>query len=186
MVHTSRIQLHNTQQIFAATRGNHMKCFGRALAVLSLLALAASVQAATLTYNQADGTATITPDAGGVIIGYDLTSNGKFFVDPARVPTLGSAAFFTNTESEIGDSDLTFAGKSIPIPLAILFPLNDKPTDQASLAAKFTGAVYIPALGQQNDLTLSFNGTNIPEPATAALGGLCLLGLAAARRRMFA
>lgn len=165
-----------------------MKTLVRSLLCLTVFAvLAAPSLAATLTYTQETGRAVIDPTDGGTnptgkVLGYGLQSAGKFFVDPARVSVYPAPAptFFTSNADLISDNDLTFAGVSTPINLGQLFV--NKANSLAELQGNFTGQFAITALGG-GEPPMSLVFIPIPEPATAGLAGLSLLGLAAFRRR---
>ncbi len=163
-----------------------MKTLVRSLLCLTVFAvLAAPSVAATLTYTQEGGTAVLDPTDGGAnpsakVTGYTMLSNGAFNVDATRTAAFGNAFFFTNTASEISETDLTLAGTSNLINFKKLFTNNA--TSLADLQSKLTLTQTTGAPGTpETAMTLVF--VPIPEPATAGLAGLCLVGLAAFRRR---
>jgi hypothetical protein len=153
-----------------------MKTLVRSILSLTLFAvLAAPSFAATLRYTAVDGKAVIDPTDGGTnptgkVLGYNLASAGKFFVDPARTSAFPPPAqtFYENTASVIGDNDLSFAGVSTPINLGKLFVDNinapNASAGQAQLAANFTNQFFLPSLGGgEVPMTLTYV---VPEPAT--------------------
>lgn len=159
----------------------------RLLLTLAVLLVASPGFAATLFYYP-DGHAEIDPtDKGsnpsGKLTGYNLASNGQFHVDPARQSAFPppSPTFFENTSNVIGDNDLTLAGTSAIINLGKLFIDNipNSPQAQSQLEAKFTARIYVATVGTPE---VVLPAVYVPEPATAAMGGLCLLGLAFRRR----
>jgi hypothetical protein len=157
----------------------------RLLLTLAVLLVASPSYAATLYYYAATGQGEIDPtskgaEAGGKVTGYNLVSNGRFFVDPARTSAFPppSPTFFENTSNVIGDNDLTLQGTSALLNLRQLF--ITAPANQAELDAKFTGKIYVATPGTPEVVLPAV--FIIPEPATAAMGGLCLLGLAFRRR----
>jgi hypothetical protein len=119
-------------------------------------------------------------EPGAKVTGYNLASNNQFFVDPARTSAFPppSPTFFENTSSVIGDNDLTLAGTSNLLNLRQLFV--NAPANQAELDQKFTAKIFVGAVGTGEAVLPAV--FIIPEPATAAMGGLCLLGLAFRRR----
>jgi hypothetical protein len=159
----------------------------RTLAILFVMAptLGLSMPAfgTTLRYNFLNHTAVLDPSTSpsGKVLGYNLASNGKFFVDPARTSAFPppSQTFFENNSSTIGDNDLTLAGTSAIINLGVLFTPANRPQNLQQLVSNFTGRIYVPSLGGGERQILI-----APEPAAAVLTGLCLLGLAASRRRL--
>jgi len=141
-----------------------------------------------LVYTEATGTAVLDPTDGGAnpsgkIFGYNLASDAKFFVDPVRQSAFPAPAptFFENTASVIGDNDFSFQGTGNVINLGKLFTTNA--TSLAQVEANFTNRIYVGGLGG-GELQIPIQFVAIPEPATAGLAGLTLLGLAAFRRRM--
>lgn len=164
-----------------------MKTLACSVLTLAIVAVAAvSASAATLTYDGFTGKAVLDPTDGGTnptgkIFGYNLASNAKFFVDPARTSAFPAPAptFFENTASVIGDNDFSFQGTAATINLGQLFVT--KAASKAEVEANFTNRIYVGGLGG-GELQIPVNFI-IPEPATAGLAGLCLVGLAALRRR---
>jgi hypothetical protein len=119
-------------------------------------------------------------DPAGKVFGYNLQSDGRFFLDPVRQSVFPppSPTFFENTPNVIGDNDLTLAGTSAVINLGKLFITN--PMHALEAESWLTTAIYVPSIGG-GELPLVFAYT-IPEPATAAIAAICLFGLIAGRR----
>jgi hypothetical protein len=142
--------------------------------------------AATLYYDQATGVATIDPtDKGatptGKVFAYNLASNNAFAADASRMSVFPPPAptFFESSPSVIADNDLSLQGTAAVINLGNLF--TDDPINQGALEAKFTNRIYVAGLGG-GELQLPLVFIPVPEPATAGLAGLCMLGLAFRRR----
>lgn len=160
----------------------------RIILSLAVALVASQTFAATLYYTKSDGIAVIDPtDRGanptGKVLAYNIASNGKFAADAARTSVFPPPAptFFENTANVIGDNDFAQTGVGTTINLGVLFAQADRPNDQAGLEALFTNRIYVGASGGGE---LALPVVFVPEPATAGLAGLCMLGFAAIRRRM--
>jgi MYXO-CTERM domain-containing protein len=161
-----------------------------ALSALLIAPIASPSPAAILYYYAIDGTAEIDPtdggsNPGGKIFGYNLTSNGKFFVDPTRTSAFPppSQIFFENTANVIGDNDLTLQGSSAVIKLGKLFVTNVNSV--ADFKSNFTSRIYVRELGGgERNLPISNHfEIDVPEPGALTLAGLTMLTAIIRRRR---
>jgi hypothetical protein len=141
------------------------RCLIIMLALSGAFAISSPSVAATLYYN-IDGTAFIDPtssggEPNGKVFGYHLSSNGMFFVDPARTSVFPppSQMFFENTASDIGDNDLTLGGTSNVINLGKLF---STPIPLHQVSSALTSRIYVPGLGGGGTTTTD------PSPNTRA------------------